>query len=550
MKLLRNLAIALSVFALSILAVAAQDTTEQGIVFSDVSSDSAYADDIYKLAEAGVLNGYEDGSFRPDGGVTRAEMTKMIGLVFGYTDIEGAEGFPDVTSDDWFYPYVLAAQKAGFVNGFEDGTFRGGQPITREEVCVIIDRCVELIDIPIDLRVSDEISDWAEEAVMRVLKNSLVPLEANNTFRAKETIKRYELVNAIANFVVEPEPVATAMVSFYVGGEKYVETDEIICGEYATVPSNPAAPEGYHFDGWKIKGKDGVVDVKSYMIDEDVDFEAVFLINKYTVSFYDDKTVFNTQEVEHGKNAVLPEGSEPARDGYTFEGWSLTETGSTVDVASTVINAETSFYAIFKVKESGGSTGGPSGPSGPTTPTTKTYTVTFYVNGEQQSTENVKKGSTAQAPADPQLEGMTFEGWALNEDGNVIDVSTVSIESNTDFYAVFSMPVENPNDPVLTDMLTRGLEQITAIRMTDDKQKTVRTLIVGCIRAVLKDGEEGILTTPEYVTTTYAATIDEVQTIIYDEMTTREASNLSNLITNNVDQDVQTFLKDYFMIEQ
>ena len=64
---------------------------------------------------------------------------------------------------------------------------------------------------------------------------------------------------------------------------------------------------------------------------------------------------------------------------------------------------------------------------------------------------------------------------------------------------------------------------------------------------VIEDAKNGTLITKDYVNTEYKSTVDAVETICYDEMSARVASDFSNAITNNVDPDVQDFLKEYFL---
>lgn len=539
MKLIRNLAIALSVLVLTILAVAAAETTEQSIVFSDISEQSEYAEAVYKLVDFGVINGYDDGTFRPEGGVTRAEMCKMINLTFGLTDSSETAGFPDVT-DQWYKPYALAAQKAGYIVGFEDGSFRGDTLITREQVCVILDRILKPYELPTTVTVSDEVSDWAKESVQNIINNYIMPVENGNTFRAKEIIKRYELAVVLSNLAVGPVEPATADVRFFVGTTQYGETEKIVCGEFVDVPANPTPEEGYYFDGWKIVGDDDVLDVKSYMIYENVDFEAVFLKKTFTVGFYDKEIQLSETTLEYGSALSAP--SDPTLSGYTFKGWSITDGGAVVNLNDYKVTDNLKFYAVY-TKNSSSDDGGGGGTSEVTS-----YTVRFYSMDKLYDTQTVRKGKNPKLPDDPEAEGYDFAGWTTSADGDAVDVENFVVVSNTNFYAIlYEKPIVNPNDPELIEMLQRGYDQLSAIRMTDDKQKTVRTLILGCMKSVLNDGDSGIVITQEYVKLTYNDTIEQVKTIVYDEMTTREASNLSNLITNNVDQDVQDFLKEYFL---
>ena len=153
------------------------------ITFSDVDAATADGAAIYKLAKAGIVSGNGDGTFAPASGLTRAELCKMINLVFGYTEADTVQ-FNDVTADDWFASYVLVAKKAGYITGYEDGSFRGNNNITREEFCAILCRVASVLDLGMGANISDEVSDWALPYVTKVVTNSLMKLEDGNKFRA------------------------------------------------------------------------------------------------------------------------------------------------------------------------------------------------------------------------------------------------------------------------------------------------------------------------------------------------------------------------------
>ena len=73
-------------------AESVQETED--VKFPDIPEDASYAESVYKLSNAGVLNGYEDGSFRPEGEVTRAEMAVIIAKLSGITEDEAADKIP------------------------------------------------------------------------------------------------------------------------------------------------------------------------------------------------------------------------------------------------------------------------------------------------------------------------------------------------------------------------------------------------------------------------------------------------------------------------
>ena len=178
-------------------AVLAADTT---VNFTDVQADSAQGKAIYILAAAGIVNGNGDGTFAPDRGVTRAELCKMVNNIYGYT-AEDETAFSDVTPDKWYYSHVKIAKKAGYITGFEDGTFRGDTPVTREQACAIVVRVAGIYDLGLPITIADAVSPWAEGYVKTIIANQLMQLEEGNRFRATEPMTRGELSIPLSNFV-------------------------------------------------------------------------------------------------------------------------------------------------------------------------------------------------------------------------------------------------------------------------------------------------------------------------------------------------------------
>ncbi len=103
--------------------------------FGDTASNWA-KDYISFVAVRGKINGVGNNQFAPNKNVTRAEFLKMI---FGALNIEAnaAElSVSDVTADDWYAPFVAFAMQNGIVKGYEDGTFRPNNEISREEMMI------------------------------------------------------------------------------------------------------------------------------------------------------------------------------------------------------------------------------------------------------------------------------------------------------------------------------------------------------------------------------------------------------------------------------
>nr|WP_283094452.1 carbohydrate binding domain-containing protein [Paenibacillus sp. ATY16] len=84
----------------------------------------------------GLVNSYPDGTFKPEQGITRAEFTKLINSLFGFT-AKGENGFSDVGAEAWYADSVSIGKQAGFINGYPDGTFKPNTAITRQEAAKI-----------------------------------------------------------------------------------------------------------------------------------------------------------------------------------------------------------------------------------------------------------------------------------------------------------------------------------------------------------------------------------------------------------------------------
>ena len=147
---------------------------ETQVSFSDVDANSMQGKAINILAAAGIVSGNGDGTFAPNRGVSRAELCKMVNNIYGYTQ-EDETGFSDVTPDKWYYSHVKIAKKAGYINGFEDGTFRGDSPVTREQACAIVVRVAGIYDLGIPVTIADPVSPWAEGYVKTIIANQLIP---------------------------------------------------------------------------------------------------------------------------------------------------------------------------------------------------------------------------------------------------------------------------------------------------------------------------------------------------------------------------------------
>ena len=148
--------------------------------------------DIEKLAEDNILSGYEDGMFRPNDFITRAETSKVLtaALKLNLLD-EGIISINDIDETHWSYNYVVTLAKSGIINGYPDGSFRPDQEITREEFSTLIYNILNM-DISEEKDFNDIDESYANEAIKKLAGLSIISGYDDNSFRPTNNITRAE----------------------------------------------------------------------------------------------------------------------------------------------------------------------------------------------------------------------------------------------------------------------------------------------------------------------------------------------------------------------
>ena len=131
--------------------------------FSDVSADSWYNQTVSTLASMGIVKGYEDGTFRPNAPITRAEFGAIATRFFAETGATYEPGtFSDVTGDEWYANAIQDAVNLGLIGGYEDGTVRPNNNITRAEACAIVNRTLGRVPDADHLLPEDVMKTWPD----------------------------------------------------------------------------------------------------------------------------------------------------------------------------------------------------------------------------------------------------------------------------------------------------------------------------------------------------------------------------------------------------
>lgn len=170
--------------------------------FSDVDDTSDEGKAIKKMQLAGYVQGFEDGTFRPNATLTRAELVTIINKMYGYK-VEAENIFSDISPKDWYYSAVLCGVQAGYIQGYDNKNFGPNDTVTREQVCVMMNRILNVESIPYSKEITDEVSDWARESVEKLVSNRLFTLEKDGRFRATQPITRGETCKALEKCIVD-----------------------------------------------------------------------------------------------------------------------------------------------------------------------------------------------------------------------------------------------------------------------------------------------------------------------------------------------------------
>ena len=217
-----------------------------------------------KPTEAPVINteytkpyasGYDDGSFLPNNNITRGELAAMIArLSYGDDLPDGMyqASFPDVDSDAWFNKYIGYLEDKDVLSGYEDGTFRPMDTITRGEISAVIARAQRYDLISYNGIFTDVTeNDWAKDYIETLADKNIVSGYEDGTFGPYSPLTRAEAVAIINRVLVESTPIVTFTPNDIAGhwaeADILLAVNERMVGANAVVPTvkpeETAAPE-------------------------------------------------------------------------------------------------------------------------------------------------------------------------------------------------------------------------------------------------------------------------------------------------------------------
>lgn len=170
--------------------------------FLDVPDNDWYSDAVYGLQSLGIINGRSQYFFEPNSQIKRSEFVKILASSVN-ADVNAYSGtsvFSDVKSGDWFANHINWAAAVGIINGYGDGTVRPEANITREEMCSMLNRFIKnqginLTDQGLSASFTDasSVSFWAEEDVYDLVSAGIIKGNEDNTFRPANNASRAEV---------------------------------------------------------------------------------------------------------------------------------------------------------------------------------------------------------------------------------------------------------------------------------------------------------------------------------------------------------------------
>lgn len=171
--------------------------------FSDITNHWALKS-IMNAVEHEIVKGYEDGTFRPNNVVKRSELMVMIGRALKLPQEDVALSFEDASSiPAWAKSYIANAAKSGIVKGYEDNTFRPDGKVTRIEFVAMVTRALDLQGSTKTLPFADadQIPAWGKDYAIAAYEAGLIQGKGNNKFAPNDPLTRGEAVTVLMKLV-------------------------------------------------------------------------------------------------------------------------------------------------------------------------------------------------------------------------------------------------------------------------------------------------------------------------------------------------------------
>ena len=184
-----------------------------GTSYLDVPEWEWYADVVAEMTEKGIMTGTKEGYFSPNSTVTRAMAVTVLWRLEGCPQPEDLNSFTDIDPDDpevyWYAPQAAWAKEAGIANGYTDGSFRGNKKVTREQMASFIYQYAKYKGQPLaqgSLGLFDDaykVSDWAVDAVKHAVGMGILQGNAHGELAPQSKTTRAALATMLHRMMIE-----------------------------------------------------------------------------------------------------------------------------------------------------------------------------------------------------------------------------------------------------------------------------------------------------------------------------------------------------------
>jgi len=155
------------------------------------------------------VSGYPDDSFRPQNAVTRAEIAAMFARILKINVGEVSDSkYSDLSSSKWFTKYIEAVTEIGLFKGYEDGTFRPNEAMSRAELAVVFSNYWKYLNIDVDdssVQLNDVGGHWAAGYINKLYNAGVVAGFDDKTFRPQDDTTREHIVVMINKLIDRPK---------------------------------------------------------------------------------------------------------------------------------------------------------------------------------------------------------------------------------------------------------------------------------------------------------------------------------------------------------
>jgi hypothetical protein len=197
LRKMSKMAAALTICSTLAVSTSALASSISSSSFTDISGHWAQ-NQLNQWIDTGLAKGYEDHTFKPNGNISRAEFITLVNRYFGFTE-KGSVHFTDVKAEDWFADEVAKGVKSGYMSGYEDGTIRPNNPISRQEAAGIIARIAHLPSADISGVVSrfgdgQDFPNWSKGSIAAVVEKGYMSGYPDGTYQPTREITRAEAI--------------------------------------------------------------------------------------------------------------------------------------------------------------------------------------------------------------------------------------------------------------------------------------------------------------------------------------------------------------------